>query len=83
MFQSTPAPIGAGDIVTLAQRLHVPGFNPHPPRSERVTGPMDHPHSPAARFNPHPPRSERVTSDAVLCGTLRSVSIHTRPDRSG
>jgi len=37
MFQSTPAPIGAGDKDYASALAMLQSFNPHPLRSERVT----------------------------------------------
>src|SRR6185437_13065083 len=62
LFQSTPAPIGAGDDADAGAGCLAACFNPHPLRSERVTRPDPRPATPFESFNPHPLRSERVTS---------------------
>src|SRR6185437_13123250 len=46
MFQSTPAPIGAGDKDYASALAMLQSFNPHPLRSERVTSSITKPHRP-------------------------------------
>jgi len=62
MFQSTPAPIGAGDTPMSAVPSPFCCFNPHPLRSERVTHRGRAIDRRLQGFNPHPLRSERVTA---------------------
>ena len=82
-FQSTPAPIGAGDEVGITNTLGVPLFQSTP----APIGAGDCSASCRRRswpcFNPHPLRSERATLRVSPAALVDLVSIHTRSDRSG
>ena len=82
-FQSTPAPIGAGDQHAVAVDVERERFNPRPPQSERATRcGVAVGQGPSVSIHARPNRSGRRLTYPVAAD-INIVSIHARPNRSG